>query len=128
MPTPHHGSEPLISEVRKSQLSPARKRLVLLLQSVVFGRIERLVIRNGEPVLDGDIRPRIVRTYRAGTAPGRRNAARPLAAPGEDFVLRKELRDLLAWLDTARNGVIERLEVVDGLPSFWDAEESTHIA
>jgi hypothetical protein len=94
------------------------------MQHLTFGRVERLVVRNGEPVLDGDVRPRAVRTFRAGRALGRRNTPRPQSTTG-DFALRQEVVDLLAWLDAVRDCVIERLEIVDGLPVHWDAEEPT---
>ena len=36
----------------KTSLTPARRRLVELMQEVNFGRIERLKVRDWEPVLD----------------------------------------------------------------------------
>jgi hypothetical protein len=106
-------------------LSPGRRRLVTSMQRLTFGRIERLVIRRGEPVLDGADKPRVVRTVRAGRALGRRNTPRPQADSNTDFALRQEVIDLLAWFDAERDAVIDRLEIVDGLPVHWDAEEPT---
>ena len=110
------------SDPTKSSLSRERQRLVTLMQELSFGRIENLRVRNGEPVLDGEERPRVIRTYRAGRALGRRNAPRP-QADAADFALRQEVVDFLTWLDRVRDVVVERLEVVDGLPNHWDAEE-----
>jgi hypothetical protein len=117
---PSRESRPADRKLR--ELSPQRQRLVKRAQDLGFGRFERLVIRRGEPVLDGPEKPRVVRTFRAGRALGRRNDPRPQAA-AEDFALRQEVVDLLTWLDGFDNGVIDRLEVVAGLPSYWDAEE-----
>ena len=36
----------------KQSLSPARRRLVELMQEVNFGRIEGLHVRDGEPILE----------------------------------------------------------------------------
>ena len=125
MTTPNHPPARGAVELRKSQLSPARQRLVTSAQTLAFGRFERLVIRGGEPVLDGPEKPRIVGTFRSGRAAGRRNEPRPLAGSNADFSLRQEVVDLLAWLDRVPDCVIERLEVVDGMPSHWDAEDPT---
>jgi len=38
--------------VTKAALSPARRRLVELMQEINYGRIERLEVRDGEPVFD----------------------------------------------------------------------------
>jgi len=38
--------------VIKAALSPARRRLVELMQEINYGRIERLEVRDGEPVFD----------------------------------------------------------------------------
>ena len=38
--------------ITKAALTPARRRLVEMMQETNFGRIERLEVRNGEPVLD----------------------------------------------------------------------------
>ena len=58
-----------------SSLSPARRRLLRLMQQLNFGRIEQLTIRRGEPVLEP--MPRLVVEYKfAGE-----NGPRPEAAP-----------------------------------------------
>jgi len=40
------------NDVTKAALTPARKRLVELMQEVNYGRIEELRVENGEPVFD----------------------------------------------------------------------------
>ncbi len=101
----------------KSSLSPARRRLVELMQDLNFGRIERLEVLDGQPVFDPP--PRIVREIKFG-AP---NGPRPEAALC-DFVLKAQLVEFFAWLDTLGDGVIERLEVQHGLPFRIVVEQS----
>jgi hypothetical protein len=38
--------------VTKATLTPARKRLLELMQEINYGRIEKLHVRDGEPVFD----------------------------------------------------------------------------
>lgn len=46
----------------KQELSPVRQQLLAQMQQLNFGRIEQLVIRGGEPVLDPE--PVIVREHK----------------------------------------------------------------
>jgi hypothetical protein len=101
----------------KSSLSPARRRLVELMQDLNFGRIERLEILDGQPVFDPP--PRVVREIKFGA----RNGPRPEAAL-RDFVLKAQLVEFFACLDTLGDGVIERLEVQHGLPFRVALEEA----
>lgn len=93
----------------KLSLSPARKQLVELMQSLNFGCLERLAVVDGQPTFDPP--PRVVREIKFGA----RNGVRPEAAL-QDFVLKSQLVELFAWLDQVGVGVIERLEVQHGLP------------
>lgn len=99
-----------------SALSPARRRLLALLQQVNYGRVEHLVVRGGEPVLDP--RPRVVADVKFGGD----NAARPEARPA-DFALKAQHRDLLALLDRLGDGVIPLLVARDGLPYRAEVSE-----
>jgi len=101
----------------KCSLSSARKRLLELMQKVNFGRIQGLTVRNGEPVFD--MPPRVVRMVKfAGE-----NGPRPEAAH-VDFVLKKEVDDLFAHLNSLDNGVIRSIEVKHGLPFSMEIEEA----
>jgi hypothetical protein len=101
----------------KSSLSPARRRLVELMQDLNFGRLERLEVLDSQPVFDPP--PRIVREIKFGA----QNGPRPEAVL-RDFVLKAQLVEFCAWLDTLGDGVIERLEVQHGLPFRIVVEQS----
>lgn len=100
----------------KSSLSLARTGLVEWMQRIDFGTIEYLVIREGEPVLDP--RPRVIRDVKFGGE----NGPRPERAL-DDFVLKAQVLDLFAQLDSLSNGTISRLEVKHGLPFRMQVEE-----
>lgn len=93
----------------KGSLSPARQRLVELMQEVNFGRIERLEVREGEPLLDPP--PRILRKV----AFGRMNAPNPARAK-DDFVLKEPVRELFDLFDREIAVVVESLDLQHGLP------------
>jgi hypothetical protein len=93
----------------KSALSPARRRLVELLQTISFGRVERLVVRCGEP--DWSAPPRILRDIRIGKA-----CAPHAMRSEEDFALRGEVTELFALFDREGSLDVEVLEVQHGLP------------
>ncbi|MCX7425061.1 MAG: hypothetical protein NTW96_05460 [Planctomycetia bacterium] len=107
-PAPGEGREKL-SQISKQDLSSCRAGLVELMQSVNFGRIETLTIRNGQPVLDP--RPRVVREHLFGGE----NGPRP-ECDAADFLLKRKVLDLFAMLDRLGNGVIDVLDVKHGLP------------
>jgi ATP phosphoribosyltransferase regulatory subunit HisZ len=90
-------------------LSPARQRLIRLLQNTNFGKIESLTFKGGEPILEKSVRR--LREVKFGSENGSR-AEDCLA----DFELKQQVLDLLDFLDEKREGVIEQLEVRNGLP------------
>ena len=90
-------------------LSPARRRLVLNMKEIRFGRIEGLRVRDGEPVLDPP--PRTLRDIKLGRAPG--DAAR---SEGDDFTLKAEVVDLLDVLEREQTFTVELIEILHGLP------------
>lgn len=94
---------------KTTPLSPARHRLLGILQNLNFGRLEGLVVRAGEPVLDP--MPRVVREHKFGGE----NGPRPEARRGE-FALKDQHRDLFRLLDDLGDGVIAVLTVKHGLP------------
>jgi len=103
---PHH----------KSHLSAPKVRLVELMQRINFGRIERLTVRQGEPVLDPP--PRVVREIKFGGD----NGPRPESLKG-DFALKAQVRDLFAQLEALGDGVIPCIEIQRGLPFRMTVEE-----
>jgi len=102
--------------VTLASLSPARKRLVELMQGINFGRIEGLSVRRGEPVMDPP--PRVVRKIKFGGE----NGSRPESAKA-DFALKAKVRDLFAQLEALGDGVIPCIEVQRGLPFRMTVEE-----
>jgi hypothetical protein len=94
---------------RLTQLSAPRQALVRLFQSVNFGQIIGLAIRNGDPVFQPE--PTVLLDVKLDADEGERPEA-DLA----DFTLRDEVRRLLAHLDQLQNGTVERIEVRSGVP------------
>ena len=106
----------MASVATKAALSPARARLVELIQSLNFGRIEALAVRDGEPVLDPP--PRVVREIKFGGE----NGPRPEAAKS-DFALKAQVLELFDRMEAMGNGMISCLEVKNGLPFRMTIEE-----
>ena len=100
----------------KSALSPQGQRLLVLMQEMHFGRIERLVVRCGDPVFDPP--PRLVREIRLGGTDGSRPEIR-----SQDFTLKSQVVDLFAQLRRLGNGTVESLEIQHGLPFRMKLEE-----
>jgi hypothetical protein len=95
--------------LHKTDLSPARRQLLHLLQRINFGRIEALVVHNGQPVFDPE--PEVIQTLKF---PG--DNTRRAEANAEDFALKAEVVALFAALDRLGSGQVERIEVRHGLP------------
>ena len=104
------------NDVTKVNLSPARARLVELMQEINFGRIKDLTIRNGDPVLTP--LPRVVREIKFGGD----NGPRPEATK-QDFALKMEVRDLFAQFEAMGDGVVASIEIKHGLPFRMTVEE-----
>ena len=102
--------------VTKAALTPAKRQLIELLQTLNFGRLEELRIRHGEPVLEP--RPRVVHEIKFGAD----NGPHAMRAT-EDFVLKAAVREFLAQLAVRPNGTIRWLEVRHGLPCRMAFEE-----
>ena len=94
---------------RLTQLSAPRQALVRLFQSVNFGQIIGLTIRNGDPAFHPE--PTVLLDVKLDAD----NGERPEAGLA-DFTLCDEVRRLLAHLDQLRNGTVERIEVRSGVP------------
>lgn len=90
-------------------LTPARARLLDLLRSIHFGRLEQLRVRDGEPVFSPP--PRVVKRVKFG--PGQAPAR---ATPPASAHKKQQARDLLDLIDLLYTGTIDVIEVADGLP------------
>jgi len=93
----------------KSTLSHERRRLVELMQSINFGRIERLQVSLREPMFTPP--PVIVREHKFSSE----NGPRPESGK-EDFLLKRQVIELFDQLDAIENGVIDEIEIKHGLP------------
>jgi hypothetical protein len=93
----------------KASLTPSRRRLLELFQQINFGRVEALVLLNGDPVLDPV--PRVVQEIKFGGE----NGPRPELSNG-DFHLKSQVIELFQHLDQLGDGTIEAIEVKHGLP------------
>ncbi len=99
----------MTNAARKGTLTPARRRLIELIQGVNYGRIENLEVRDGEPVFDPP--PTVVRLFLFG----RRNG--PNVAHGkDDFALKGTVTELFDIFDRERSLSVRELIVDDGLP------------
>ncbi|HYK91478.1 MAG TPA: hypothetical protein VE398_22095 [Acidobacteriota bacterium] len=97
-------------QLAKSDLSRPRQRLIEIMQRLNWGRIEQLVVRDGEPVLNA--RTRIIRNVRLGG----REAARPELGK-DDFLLKAPVIELFEHLDRLGNGRVMKIEIRSGLPA-----------
>ena len=100
----------------KSSLSPSRKRLLTIFQQVGHGHLENLFFKDREPIFDPP--PKIVHEIKFGGE----NGPRPELAIN-DFVLKQQIVELFAFFDEKRNGVIEVLEIKNGLPFHMNVAE-----
>lgn len=93
----------------KQDLSSCRAWLLELMQDINFGRIEQMLIRNGDPVRDP--RPVVVREVKFGG----KNGPHPEFG-ANDFLLKQKVVELFAFFDRLQNGLIDAIEIQDGLP------------
>ena len=103
------------TEPRKSALTATGRRLVELMQRMNYGRIEGLVVRDGQPVFDPP--PRVIRKIKIAAD----NRPRPELV-ATDFVLRKEVVELFQHLEALGTGFVRCIEVKNGVPSSMDIE------
>jgi hypothetical protein len=93
----------------KSDLSEPRRLLLEVFQELNFGRVQGLVVRGGEPVLDP--RPRVVQEVKFQAD----NEPRP-ERTSPDFQLKAQQVELMALLDRVQDGIIDWIECRHGLP------------
>lgn len=91
------------------KLSEPRLQLIRLFQSLNFGKIERLVVRDGEPVLDPA--PQVTREVKFGGE----NAARD-ERDLQQYLLKSQVIELFEEFDRLQNGTIAAIEAKHGLP------------
>lgn len=104
------------SKQETTSLSRSGRRLVCLMQRINFGRIEGLAVRQGEPCFEPP--PRICRDVKFGGD----NAQRPESSLPE-FVLKKQVVELLSEFTEMGDSIVLWLEVRHGLPFRMRVEE-----
>ena len=92
-----------------SQLSTPRQRLVRRCQAINYGYIERLQVKNSEPIFKPETLVYVEIKLDVD------DCARSEVGLA-DFALPDEILRLLAQLDEIQNGTIEKLEVRAGIP------------
>jgi hypothetical protein len=102
----------------ENTLSAARRRLLEKIRVLQFGRIENLRVQEGEPVFSPATR--VVKTEKLGT--GRSANAHSDKALGTPE-LKAKMTDLLDLLDRVGTGIIDRIDVRDGLPDRVEVQE-----
>jgi hypothetical protein len=95
--------------LRFSQLTPPRQALIRICQTINFGSIENLEIRDSEPTFDPP--PVMLRDLKLDSDDG----PRPELALA-DFIVGNEIVRLMGHLDEMKLGNIRRVEVRGGLP------------
>jgi hypothetical protein len=104
-----------------SSLSPAEKNLIRLIQSIGCGRLRHLAVREGQPCFEAPLTAvRRVRLVKANTT---QLQVVPTGAGAVDFPLKREMLDLLAQIRGIKYGMVERLEVLHGLPTAIEIAE-----
>jgi hypothetical protein len=98
-------------------LSPGQRSLVELMHVHQFGRIENMSVRDGQPILDSNVK--VVRVARLG---GGSDAAKFIRT--DEFGLKRQVRDLLEELERLQDGIVIRLEFRHGLPFLLETTPS----
>ena len=95
---------------RKSDLTPRQRQLVERMQRIRYGRIEDLIVRDGDPVIERGT-TKVIRSVRFEG----QNDPHP-GLDRDDTVLKVKVVNLLRSLEQIGDGMIRVLHVVDGLP------------
>jgi hypothetical protein len=103
-------------ELRRTSLSPTKRILVDRAHEVQFGRIENLMIINGEPHFGTETR--LIRTI---TFTGADNRSKSRVA--DDFPLKRPWIELFDHFALIGDGLIEKIDLKAGMPCFMSVEE-----
>ena len=103
-------SEAAMSPPRTTRdLTSTQRRLLEVMSTHQFGRIENLPVRGGEPLFDQNVR--IVRAARLGGGDGGTVVSR-----SDEYELKQAVCDLFDELMRLQEGTVVRLEFRHGLP------------
>ena len=99
----------MAANVPLGSLPSSRKTLVELMRRLHYGQILELHLRGGDPAFDPV--PRLVRDVKLASEPAPR-----LSGGHEDFLLKQQVLELFRLFDEVQDGLIDLIEVKDGLP------------
>lgn len=103
--------------MKTTDLSAAQQRLLGLMREIQFGRIESLAVTGGDP--DFSAGPTVIREIKFGAGDG--VEVRP---NGRDFALKAQAVEMFQHLRRMRDGVVEVLEIRNGLPFRMSVRET----
>ena len=101
--------------ISKSSLSAGQRRLIELLQSLNFGRIEGLHVKAGQPTFDPA--PRVLRKLKMGGDNGPRHETGL-----QDFWLKQQTIEMLEAIAELGDGEVLSIEVKHGLAFAMELE------
>ena len=99
----------------KSSLPDSHQRLLELMQTINFGRIEDLRVSGGNPIFSPS--PKIIQKVKLGGD----NGPRP-EAYCDDFLLKKQSLELVAAIKELGEGKVRSIDVKHGLPFAVEIE------
>lgn len=105
---------------RKGDLSLARRRLSEVFQRLGYGTVWNLPVEGGEPVLG-----RQLRMTRRLKFPGNNGACEK--AELKDYVIKEELVSFFELLDRLGDGIVDEIEVTQGLPQRGSMTETIRL-
>ena len=110
---------PLRPPLRTRDLSAQHRSLVDLMPAHQFGRIENMSVWAGQPILDQDVK--VVRVARLCSESGGTNMP-----GGDEFELKRSVRNMFAALARLGNGIVVSLEFRHGLPFLIEIMAPIH--
>ena len=99
------------------QLSQGDRDLLSLMQSVYYGRLERLAVRNGHAVITNESRK--IRFHKIGAVKCPHNTGMT-----GDFLLNEKQQEFLAAVSGIADGTINEIQIQAGLPVSLETEEA----
>lgn len=102
------------------QLDDGDRRILSLMQSVDYGRLENLAVRGGHAVVTKDSRK--IRSHKIGAAKNPHG----LGANG-DFLLNAKQLEFLAAVRETGDGIINQIQILAGLPVSFETDEAAII-
>lgn len=100
----------------KSETSPKCQKFIELLQSINFGRVFNVHIKNGEPILTNSTVVEREIKFNGHNGPRQELELK-------DFLLKQELVEFFDTLQSVNEGFINQIEIKHGLPFLMRIQE-----